>query len=98
MLEKIVKWLGFGKVRKVSVSKSGRANYMLIFANQMEKLAFLEAIYPYLIAKKRRVYFAIKFLKSRLSKPPNTPFTNQELELINKIRRDPLYARKTRRK
>ena len=52
----------------------------------------LPTIIPYLIAKKQKGIDLLLFCESRLATPPNTPYSDMEISIVNRVREVPLLA------
>ena len=72
-------------------SRAKKQGYRLVFTNQASVLAFLEAVEPYLLLKKKQAELAIRYLRKRLKarreKGNNAPISDEDWSLLEEIRR-----------
>jgi DNA-binding CsgD family transcriptional regulator len=66
---------------------SKKAVYDIVLVRHKDVEAFLEMILPYLLIKRRQAELVIQFCKSRLSKPNHAPYSDEEIAIIEEVKK-----------
>ena len=74
-------------------AKNHKVAYRVEIHGMKRLTKVLPLIIPYLISKKQKGIDLLAFCESRLSRPPNTPYSKEDIASVNKVREKPLlYA------
>jgi hypothetical protein len=61
--------------------------YDILIEKHKDVEVFLKTILPYLLIKRKHAELVLKFCKSRLTKPNHAPYDNEELAVIDEIKK-----------